>query len=285
MRYDRIKNVFAGELKVGTIPNLMWHITDKCPLSCPYCFAPKSHLEMPLEAIENRLDKLIELEVLKVDLSGGEPLVYPWLEQLCKKIENSSLQQTITTSGVGTLRNKEFVLDNVELFSRIIISIDGPDSAHHDAFRGIGAFDSACNLLREAIERCSDRVRVNTVITKDFIDNDWFMRMSALLPIEAEWCLIEPHPANEKPGFKEHKPDSNTFKEYISLVSKTSKQRLLTRYSENYSAYWSLQPDGTLRQHSTTASDRNSISIDEATASELIEFVAKTDPSWFPKSK
>ena len=73
MRYLPEVNAFAGSDHDG-LAQVMWHVTDACPLSCPYCFATKSGRAVRAGDIDELASVLAKLGVLKVDIGGGEPL-------------------------------------------------------------------------------------------------------------------------------------------------------------------------------------------------------------------
>lgn len=261
--YDPAKNAFlSDEVITGIIPNLMWHITDQCPLKCPYCFSPKTEASTPRERIQPRVAAVRTLGVLKIDISGGEPLVYPFLGQLCQAIAHSGLAQTITTSGIGTRNNAEFVVSSSYLFSRIILSIDAPSADLHDGFRGSGAFKAAMEIARRIGEADRAKVRINTVVTRRFIQEGWHIPMEEVACAVGEWCLVQPHPANEKPTFSFHSVTDSEFNAFVSEVQRRSKARILVRKLEQYASYWSLQPNGELRQHTRRACDGLAFNID-----------------------
>lgn len=59
---------------------MMLQITQKCNLHCAHCFANASGTgtEMSLELIQNKiLPQLLKNQVVKITLTGGEPLCNP----------------------------------------------------------------------------------------------------------------------------------------------------------------------------------------------------------------
>jgi len=259
----------------------MWHVTDKCPLKCPYCFAPKTEIGTPSEKIKSRVAALHKLGVLKIDISGGEPLVYRSLPDLCEAVASTSIALTITTSGVGLQDNIDFVLKKFKYFSRIIISIDAPTEKAHDDLRGKGTFNSALRLI-QSIKSLEIRIlRINTVVTRSFIENRQYIQMMEVVPSGSEWCLIQPHPANEKPGFRSHDISDEQFEACLKEASVEVVRKILIRRRQNYSLYWSMQPNGEVRQHTQEAHDGIKFNIDNDNLSDVMKRLQEI-PTWIP---
>ena len=75
-------------------------ITDRCPLNCPQCY---THIndgnDMPYALIEKHILDAQDHGVKIIALSGGEPLVYPDLIKVIKKIKTLGMACVMSTSG------------------------------------------------------------------------------------------------------------------------------------------------------------------------------------------
>jgi molybdenum cofactor biosynthesis enzyme MoaA len=231
--------------------------------------------------VQPRLNTIGKLGVLKIDISGGEPLVYPWLRELCEAIQAAHIAQTLTTSGIGSPKNKEFIFKHFRHFARILLSIDAPTALEHDRFRGHESFDAALGLFNRLVGEAQDKVRINTVITKQFIEQQWFEQMERLTLPAAEWCLIQPHPANEKMTFRSHSVSDEEFELFIADVRHRAKRAFLTRRAHQYASYWSLQPNGELRQHTSGPHDHMAINLDSEELA-AIQVKLRSIQSWVP---
>lgn len=274
-QYNPVENIFevgtGSGIVQGTIPNIMWHITDVCPLGCPYCFAPKTELSLPSGSIEHIVACMKVLGVQKADISGGEPLVHPDFPSIAKNLRAAGIHATLTTSGVGSKKNRSFVCENTALFSRVIVSLDGPNEVEHSRLRRYPDAWSQLVSLLDGISasekaRC---LRVNTVITSKFHSSwiDEFIASVSAFGVR-EWCLIEPHPANAKPEFLSYNSTDEHFSGIVAdVVSRDLPFKILQRTRKLYSSYWSLQPSGILRQHTLESHDRNEIDLLKADTS------------------
>ncbi|QCN97055.1 radical SAM protein (plasmid) [Azospirillum argentinense] len=260
----------------------MWHITDRCPLNCFFCFAPKSALTTPSADIISIANKLQKLGVQKVDISGGEPLATKVFPETVEALATQKIHITVTTSGVSGDANRDWLLKNIDKFSRIIISIDGPSPAEHDDLRAFnGAWERANQLINRITTADKARaVRINTVVTRPFVFNNWLDRMTEMVEglRVREWCIIQPHPANKKDHFDRYNVEDEHFDDVAMKVRAASMDcNVIVRRRDAYSTYWSIQPNGSLRQHTDGADDRNSIDFIRSPIDVLREHIRPTE--------
>jgi len=284
MIYDPDKNTFnnhTGKSLSGYLPHVMWHITDECPLGCSYCYAPKSDPGVNSQQIPFLLNFLRKLKVQKIDVTGGEPLIYRDLPFLIEQTRQFGFYQTITTSGVGTKSNRDYVVEHIDYFTRLLVSIDAPTEQAHNNLRHNKLVWKRLNSLLERIpsEKRRQYLRVNTVITRPFVENNWIQPMAEFvskLDIR-EWCIIQPHPANEKPDYHKFDIDDSIFLSVLEQARLLTKNtNLIFRQRDLYSTYWVLQPRGTLNQHSSSALDEISIDLTQTPISEVNRIISGT---------
>lgn len=103
--YNPIQNTFEGTLQnIASLGQVMWHVTSKCQLNCAMCFTQKMRKngkEVTAKDIRLNVSLLRKIGVQKIDISGGEPLMYEELPFLVEECTSNSIAVTITTSGVG----------------------------------------------------------------------------------------------------------------------------------------------------------------------------------------
>lgn len=237
------------------LPQIVWHITDKCRLKCRYCFATKSNMEVDSTRIDDYITRFKELGIQKIDISGGEPLEYDHLPEICESLYQNGFHITLTTKGIGQNKNIQWLEDAGSMFSRIIFSIDLPTKSGQALM--VGTKDDTFGRITEIMKCLSEKdykdTRVNTVVTPDLMSGDSIDQMAELMNTLdcREWCLIQPHPANKKETFEEISVASQEFNKVIGNVKSRNiyKGTLLYRYAENYRDYWVLYPDGKLSKH------------------------------------
>jgi MoaA/NifB/PqqE/SkfB family radical SAM enzyme len=267
IKYDSRSNEFyiSNSGEVSTLPQIIWHITDRCFLSCPYCFATKTGRETPLDKLDDFMEAFKELGIQKVDIAGGDPLTYSNLSVICEELSKLGIQMTLTTSGVGKNEVKEWLINHAEMFSWILVSIDAPTPEQHDLLRGkVGTFDQLNELIENLKKKQYRNIRINTVITKIFLEQESIDQFVDLIQEiqPQEWCLIQPHPANKKETYDEYATNDIEFGDIVNNIKQKMAEKYSTtlnvtlRYNHNYSKYWVLYPNGKLKQHTEHSEDR-----------------------------
>lgn len=140
---------------------LLQDITDHCNLKCPTCFAessPAASAVAPLDEVLASVDARLARENGRIDvlmLSGGEPTLYPWLEQLLEHlVERPVVRILINSNGLRIANDDEFlaVLKRHRERVEIYLQYDGeePESSRYHRGADIRRFKS------RALERLSD---------------------------------------------------------------------------------------------------------------------------------
>lgn len=262
----------------------MWHVTDRCPLRCPYCFASKTELETDVTKLKRIIAIFKALGVQKVDIAGGEPLVWADLPHAAEALADGGFALTLTTSGVGTEANRRWIVERARLFTRIIVSIDAPTEAEHDALRKFpGAFAAARTLVEHLHKSEYVHVRVNTVLVRPMNDEGNLRRLALTIAAmrPQEWCIIQPHPANQKPDFKLFALNSPAFVDAAATLvaiahsDKLTIGRIISRTADDYAGYWVLYPDGFLKRHTTGPNDCAEMPILETSLGPMIATIQR----------
>jgi len=130
-------------LRPSPVPSLRYlelQLTRRCNLKCKHCYlGTPSEVDLSLSQVVATLKEFEEIQGLRVLFSGGEPLLYPELRNLNKRLPQFALRKVLLTN--GTLITEE----NQDLwshFDEIQVSLDGLKEGH-EALRGPGTFDLA----------------------------------------------------------------------------------------------------------------------------------------------
>ncbi|MDV5062286.1 radical SAM protein [Vibrio diabolicus] len=245
--------IYQGKCSDIQLAQVVWHITGACKLNCAYCFGPPKDQVFCISRIEEVLSCLKEFNVQKIDISGGEPLLYKELATICNLLVEAGIHLTLTTSGLGTKKNIDWLLDSVDLFQRIIFSLDSIERENHNLVRDHHrAFDSVINLIQKVKDR-GGLVRVNTVVT-NVLENDEELEnfsnyIQQLKP--EEWCVIEPKvvESNERFFVGDYVTTKSNLDKIMCKIRSTY-DRVIIRKSDDYSKYYILQPDCSFQLHS-----------------------------------
>ncbi len=110
---------------------LLAHIIPmrRCNLSCAYCNEyDDASKPVPLAVMQRRIDKLAELGVLSIIISGGEPLLHPQIEQVIARIRRHDMICGLITNGYLLTPAKIKSLNRAGLeFMQISIDNINPD--------------------------------------------------------------------------------------------------------------------------------------------------------------
>jgi heme b synthase len=159
----------SSRILPSTLRMVAWEITRSCNLACVHCRAsalcgPYAG-ELGTEKCLRLLDEIAAVAKPVIILTGGEPLLRKDIYAVAAYGDSLGLRMVLATNGT-------FVTDAVaeKLIAsgirRVSVSIDGPDPASHDAFRGVpGAFTEALAGI-EAMRRTGLEFQINTTITQ-----------------------------------------------------------------------------------------------------------------------
>ena len=156
------------------VQRVIWSITGKCNFSCRHCYmdAPEGVLgELSTKEALNLIDQMAECGVMRIDITGGEPLIRHDFWQLIDRILFYKIDiGKIYTNGWFINEN---VLDQFEsrgIKPHISVSFDG--IGWHDWMRGIkGAEEKTLNALKlckkrgfnTSVEMCAHKGNVDSL--------------------------------------------------------------------------------------------------------------------------
>ncbi len=250
--YNRLSNDFFGDSQyVDHLLQVMWHITSECKLNCKMCFskAQKGVLgNITCEQIEQTVALLYKLGVQKIDLSGGDPLLFPLLAHVVNECTQHGIVPTITTSGFGENDIINWVISNYHLFSRIILSLDGPPPIHNMLRGHSKAYYHFLNLYEQLRSVGCDQIRINTVVSNNLIPckEEYCKLITSLKP--SELCCIQPHPINKSDSFDEYASSESDYSIFVEFVKQNIPHdiKMLQRSRHDFAAYWTLYPNNYL---------------------------------------
>jgi len=136
-----------------SLNSLYLYLTDRCNLCCDHCwisptFSRERQPGIPLEPLKRAICEAIPLGLGSVKLTGGEPLLYRYIDQLLSFLAAQELSVIVETN--GTLINGEVI----SLFKscdmgQISVSLDAATEEIHDEIRGVkGSFQRTLKGMR-----------------------------------------------------------------------------------------------------------------------------------------
>jgi MoaA/NifB/PqqE/SkfB family radical SAM enzyme/ubiquinone/menaquinone biosynthesis C-methylase UbiE len=152
--FDNFAEHFSqiGEVSTRRLFSVTLGVTNRCNYNCWHCYnAGRSQEDIPLSAWKAVVTELQDLGVVRVALSGGEPLLREDLEEIVGSFdERTSL--TLNTTGAGLTSERACALKEHGLFA-VGVSLDSMKPKEHDRLRGKrGAFQTSLQALHLAAE-------------------------------------------------------------------------------------------------------------------------------------
>lgn len=137
------------------------YLTSGCNLHCRHCWIVPSFVGgkadpgecLDVALLRRAVEEAKPLGLCSAKLTGGEPLLHPRFVEIVDMLTEAGLALHMETN--GTLIDAELAryLKEKTSLNFISVSIDGPDAAVHDSFRGVpGSFDAAVRGFRHLVE-------------------------------------------------------------------------------------------------------------------------------------
>jgi pyrroloquinoline quinone biosynthesis protein E len=164
---------------------VFWCLTDRCNLRCNFCLSESDSMtrqdELRTEERSLILDDLIGSGVLKVYLTGGEPLLIPETLDYAKYLREHGIFTVLTTNGVLLDPSTIRLLSEYGL-NRIQVSIHGSTPEINDSIMGGHAFERIMQALGEIHDSGID-LHIKVTLTKQNIQG-LALLIQKLLPFE-----------------------------------------------------------------------------------------------------
>ena len=135
----------------------------RCNLACTYCNEYDKHSPpVALATMRERIDHLARLRTANVEISGGEPLLHPDLDELIRHIRGTGALAGLITNGY-LLNEKRIERFNDVGLDHLQISIDNvkPDDTSKKSLKVLDA------KLRMLAKRAAFSVNINSVLGGD----------------------------------------------------------------------------------------------------------------------
>lgn len=150
---------------------LQWHVTQSCDLHCKHCYDRSSRISLPLEQARAVLDDFYDfcrrMHVRgQVTFSGGNPLLYPHLEELYRGAHQLGFAIAILGNPTPVEKMRRLLEIAPPLFFQI--SLEGL-AAHNDFIRGAGHFERSLDFLDD-LRELGIYSMVMLTLTRDNLD-------------------------------------------------------------------------------------------------------------------
>lgn len=150
----------VGSTDFWTPEIVFLEITKNCPLLCTHCYVERldienneSTLNMDFSILKDLCSQIANLNIDRVQLTGGEPLIYPHICWLIEYLRKADIYTIITTSGIycdSNIYNSLSLLKNGG--GKVQVSIDGLEKTHNKLRGHSQSFSKAIYFLQKLIE-------------------------------------------------------------------------------------------------------------------------------------
>ncbi len=129
------------------------YLTNKCNLHCKHCFiegCPKNNQFLSFSQVKTALKYFYQLGFLRVEFTGGEPYLSPYLIPSLKFAKKIGFHTGISTNGT---KNEMFLNISPTFVDKITFSLDGATPKTHDFLRGPNVFKCCVKNMKTAITK------------------------------------------------------------------------------------------------------------------------------------
>lgn len=168
--------------------SLCWQITKKCNYHCPFCLAGEQDPdELPLDKMKEIVDILVDANLVRIDFTGGEPLLRPDFPELLTYAAEKGIETLVTSN--GSVWSEKIAETLIKTNTLLLISLDGNEETH-DKSRGKGAYARAVENIKR-YKAAGVPIRVNYLIRRDNLDQiDYIYDLVKSLGVERLFYIL-----------------------------------------------------------------------------------------------
>ncbi len=156
------------------LKKLKIEITQNCPLGCLHCSTaagPNRKNHIPIDTLIRLLNEASEMGVESVSYSGGEPLVYPDLENLISYSRGLGLYLSLYTTGIinnnlhslSVKRAKSLIEGG---FDRFVFSVYSTNESLHTSITGFDSLPITVDAIKSTVTAKAECVEIHFVALK-----------------------------------------------------------------------------------------------------------------------
>ncbi len=186
----------TGLISIGRKPkHVMLALTYDCQCNCAHCgvaLNKKNIKELNTFEVFKLVDQLYEMNIRKLCLTGGEPLLRNDLINIIEYANERNIRVELDTN--GDLLTDEMIKSLKNAGLKIIkISLDSPIPSFHDELRNInGLFEKVVASIKKCTE-ADIECHISSCLNKEMINNEYLQKMVDLAKsLQAKVRLLFP---------------------------------------------------------------------------------------------
>ena len=145
--------------------HIHWYVTDRCNMDCAYCFKPDFHFDENPKSLETIAQLLVENNVEKVTIGGGEPSLID-IDNALKILKEGNVYVSYHTNG-SLLQNMK-IRGLSQLVDEIALPIDSSKRVTQRKLRGeefMPIFERLAQIAIK-IQKTNTKLGYHTVFTE-----------------------------------------------------------------------------------------------------------------------
>lgn len=144
--------------------SLKIRVTTECNLDCDMCSWKDKKERIPIKKIKDVIKDGYLLGVSTVNLTGGEPFLYPNIEKIVKYIKERQMRASISTNGSFNPENYNSIAESIDY---VDISLDSFEKETHEKIRGRkDCFTKTLDSIKKFYEK-DIKVHINVTVRTD----------------------------------------------------------------------------------------------------------------------
>lgn len=230
------------------------HLTDECNLGCIYCNLNKANEtnNLTLNQYKFIIKYMAEAGIKKIKFTGGEPTLYPYLNELIYFCKNDCgiNDISINTNGLNLLD----YINSLKMsgLSEVNISVDSLKEYRYKAITNNGNLKQ----IIESINACLNegiKVNINTLLIKNFNDDEIndFLQLINYNPINVRFIELN-----------ENKIDRNIYENgYLNVENSLKEIEGLYKINDNTYSYNNSKGNIIVKNKCGTCEECNKIEL------------------------
>lgn len=137
----------------GDLKEIKIEVTRDCPLACIHCSSNAgsgNRIQLSREIVLSLIAQAAQMKVESIVLSGGEPMVWPWLVDAVTECEHHNLRCSVYTTGIDRNDGGPTIASLADYgMHSAIFSLYSPYKEYHDQVtRKANSFDKTTSAIR-----------------------------------------------------------------------------------------------------------------------------------------
>lgn len=148
-----------------------FQVTRACNLKCEFCCgADKKKKDSTYDEICDTIDKIAQIGVDRIVLTGGEPLIRNEIDDIMKYIYEKNISVYLSTNGYYIDKHMQSIMKYVDCVG---LPLDGNTyELSENMSRNYNQIDTTFHAISELRKNCPDKiVKVGTVVSRINKDN------------------------------------------------------------------------------------------------------------------